>query len=107
MEQADWSEEDKRHVDLHHITREWPQIDVLITWSRVLREALRQRHGGAFIIVPNVEIAPIKRRFPIRSFSLGEKIVEAWLALRRTWRHQPKDDLLGLVDDERNAVHRL
>ena len=102
-----WSKEDKTHVGLADLPNEFPQIDVLITWSRVLREALHLRHGGTFIVVPDLATAPIVKRFPTQPFSLGEKIVDSWLALRQTWRHKPEEDVLQLVNDERCAVHRL
>src|SRR5262249_45306963 len=51
--------------------REWnappltvPGADVRALWSHVLREAVRLRHGGAFVVVPDPRRAPITLKHP-------------------------------------------
>ena len=107
QENGEWDEEDKQHFGIYTLSDDWPQTDVLITWSRVLREALRLRHGGAFVIVPDVDQAPIKIRFPTVPFHLGDEIIKTWQAIRCIWRRKPDDDVLRLVANKQCATHRL
>lgn len=104
---GDWSEEDKHHCDIGSEIEGWPQIDVMITWSRILREALRLRHGGAFVVLPDVHTDLIRMRFPTAPLPIGDEIVSAWQALRQLWRYTPEDDVLRLAADKQSAVHHL
>jgi hypothetical protein len=76
--------------------REWnthsqivPGADVRALWSNLLREAVRLRHGGAFVIVPDPRSAPLELRYPTQPLALGDELASLWLALVRT------DRLLG------------
>jgi hypothetical protein len=60
-----------------------PGVDVRALWSHVLREAVRLRHGGAFVVVPDPRRAPIDLRYPTEPLALGGDLAELWLALAR------------------------
>src|SRR5262245_5146545 len=60
-----------------------PGADVRALWSHVLREAVRLRHGGAFVVVPEPRRAPIDLRYPTEPLVLGGDLAELWLALAR------------------------
>jgi hypothetical protein len=66
-----------------------PGADVRALWSRVLREAARLRHGGAFVVVPDPTRAPIELKYPTGPLALGGDLADLWLALARA------HDLLG------------
>jgi hypothetical protein len=73
--------------------REWnarrlivPGADVRILWSHLLREAVRLRHGGAFVVVPDAARASIQLRYPTEPLALGGELARLWLALARTHR---------------------
>jgi hypothetical protein len=63
-----------------------PGADVRALWSHVLREAVRLRHGGAFVVVPDPRLAPIELKHPIEPLALGGELARLWLALARA-RH--------------------
>jgi hypothetical protein len=76
--------------------REWntpnrivPGADVRALWSHLLREAVRLRHGGAFVVVPDPRRAPLELKYPTQPLALGDELANLWLALVRT------DRLLG------------
>jgi hypothetical protein len=46
-------------------------VDLMLFWSRVLREAVRLRHGGAFIVVPDVRVSPYYLEVPTRAARPG------------------------------------
>jgi hypothetical protein len=60
-----------------------PGADVRALWSHVLREAVRLRHGGAFVVVPEPRRAPIELKYPTEPLPLGSELVELWLSLVR------------------------
>jgi hypothetical protein len=71
--------------------REWnarrlivPGADVRALWSHVLREAVRLRHGGAFVVVPDLRRAPVELKYPTEPLDLGGELARLWLALART-----------------------
>jgi hypothetical protein len=73
--------------------REWntkglivPGADVRVLWSHVLREAVRLRHGGAFVVVPDPRRAPLELKYPTEPMALGAELATLWLALARTHR---------------------
>jgi hypothetical protein len=73
--------------------REWnagplivPGADVRALWSHVLREAVRLRHGGAFVVVPDPGRAPIQLKYPTEPLALGGELAKLWLSLARTRR---------------------
>ncbi len=51
---------------------EFVRVDLTLLWSRILQEAARMRHGGAFVVVPDVATAPLTLKYPIKPFDLGE-----------------------------------
>ena len=57
-----------------------PQTDVRLTWSRILREAIRLGHGGAFVVVPQETPDQIHTKYRIKPLNLAEKISRVWLA---------------------------
>jgi hypothetical protein len=70
--------------------REWntphltvPGADVRALWSHVLREAVRLRHGGAFVVVPDPRRAPIALKYSTEPVALGGELARLWLALAR------------------------
>jgi hypothetical protein len=63
-----------------------PGADVRALWSQVLREAVRLRHGGAFVVVPDARAAPIELKHRLDPIPLGEELAELWLSLARA-RH--------------------
>jgi hypothetical protein len=63
-----------------------PGADVRALWSQVLREAVRLRHGGAFVVVPDVRAAPVELKHPIEPLPLGEELADLWLSQARA-RH--------------------
>jgi hypothetical protein len=63
-----------------------PGADVRALWSHVLREAVRLRHGGAFVVVPHPRLAPIALKYPTEPLPLGGELAELWLSLARA-RH--------------------
>jgi hypothetical protein len=58
-----------------------PGADVRALWSQVLREAVRLRHGGAFVIVPDPRRAPVELKHPTEPLPLGGELAELWLSL--------------------------
>ena len=60
-----------------------PGADVRALWSHVLREAVRLRHGGAFVVVPDPGAAPITLKYPTEPLPLGGELAELWLSLAR------------------------
>jgi hypothetical protein len=60
-----------------------PGADVRALWSHVLREAVRLRHGGAFVVVPDPAQAPIALKYPTAPLALGGELAELWLSLAR------------------------
>ncbi len=66
-----------------------PGADVRALWSHVLREAVRLRHGGAFVVVPGPRQAPIELKHPTGPLALGGELARLWLSLARA------HDLLG------------
>ena len=57
-----------------------PQTDVRLTWSRILREAIRLGHGGAFVVLPQETPDQIHTKYRIKPLNLAEKISRVWLA---------------------------
>jgi hypothetical protein len=60
-----------------------PGADVRALWSHVLRQAVRLRHGGAFVVVPDPRQAPVAMKYPIEPLALGGELAKLWLALAR------------------------
>jgi hypothetical protein len=60
-----------------------PGADLRALWSQVLREAVRLRHGGAFVVVPEPRLAPIELKYPLAPLPLGGELADLWLSLAR------------------------
>lgn len=58
-----------------------PGADVRALWSHVLREAVRLRHGGAFVVVSDPRRAPIELKYPTEPLALGGDLAKLWLSL--------------------------
>jgi hypothetical protein len=48
-----------------------------------LREAVRLRHGGAFVVVPDPAAVPITLKYPTEPLPLGGELADLWLSLAR------------------------
>jgi hypothetical protein len=70
------------------VWKAWPAVtvpgaDIRALWSHLLREAVRLRHGGAFVVVPDPRQAPIELKYALEPLSLGGELAELWLSLVR------------------------
>ncbi len=63
-----------------------PGADVRALWSYVLREAVRLRHGGAFVVVADPRRAPVELKYPTEPRALGGELAKLWLSLARAHR---------------------
>jgi hypothetical protein len=52
--------------------------------------------GGAFVVVPNAQAAPVTIKYPVIPFDLGEQLRQSWLSLSRVWRALHRKDA-GIV----------
>jgi hypothetical protein len=83
-----------------------PQLDVKITWSRIIREAIRLGHGGTFVVVPQEPPPPIEIKYRVHALNLGTKISQVWLAeCRRAAGREQLD--YGVLEEKRLATHNL
>jgi hypothetical protein len=94
--------------------REWnarglivPSADVRVLWSHVLREAVRLRHGGAFLIVPDAAQAPIELKYPTEPLALGSDLAKLWLALAQTHRLLGDDHVAYALKQTRVRRHQV
>jgi hypothetical protein len=86
---------------------EYPPTDLGILWAGVLSEAVKMRHGGAFVVLPDVKAAPVKMKYPVEPFDLAGELRETWLSVCRAWKYQASADPLRLLDEKRIRVHKL
>jgi hypothetical protein len=84
-----------------------PGADVRALWSHVLREAVRLRHGGAFVVVPEPGQAPIQLKYPTRPLPLGDELAQLWLSLARAYRLLGGDLSADALEEARVRRHRL
>ncbi len=84
-----------------------PGADVRALWSHVLREAVRLRHGGAFVIVPGPRNAPIELKYPTEPLPLGGELAELWLSLARACRLLGGDLAAEALEHTRVRRHQL
>jgi hypothetical protein len=84
-----------------------PGADLRALWSHVLREAVRLRHGGAFVVVPCPRQAPIELKHPIQPRALGDELAQLWLALARAHRHLGSPLAAEALEQTRLRRHRL
>jgi hypothetical protein len=84
-----------------------PGADVRVLWSHVLREAVRLRHGGAFVVVPDPGRAPIALKYPTQPLPLGGELAELWLSLARAHRHFGNNLSADALEKTRVRRHQL
>jgi hypothetical protein len=89
-----------------------PHDDVTFIIHRILREAVRMRHGGAFAFLPDV---PGARKdghlstiaYPIAPLDLREALFTTWVAVSRVWKAIKGDPAVhNVVNAQRLAIHR-
>jgi hypothetical protein len=86
------------------------KVDLMNLWSRILREGVRMRHGGAFVVVPDVRVAPISAKYPLQPLDLGGQLRDVWLSLCHVWASiegGANDRTLDLVEVKRCRTHKL
>src|SRR5262245_39618707 len=84
-----------------------PGADVRALWSQVLREAVRLRHGGAFMVVPDPQRAPIALKYPTEPLALGGELANLWVALARTHHLLGSNLAADALDQTRVRRHQL
>jgi hypothetical protein len=84
-----------------------PGADVRALWSHVLREAARLRHGGAFVVVPDPQQAPIRLKYPTQPLALGDELAELWLALARAYHLLGSKLSTDALEQARRRRHQL
>jgi hypothetical protein len=86
-------------------------VDLIVLWSRVLREATDQRHGGAFVVLPDGRHDDkVRAKYGVKEFDLGADLRWAWCSLRTVWRSlktKGDSDLVDHLEAKRQAVHKL
>jgi len=83
-----------------------PQLDVEITWSRIIREAIRLGHGGTFVVVPQDPPPPIKIKYRVHALNLGTKLSQVWLAECHLATGNRQLDY-GVLEEKRLRTHNL
>jgi hypothetical protein len=84
-----------------------PGADVRVLWSNVLREAVRLRHGGAFVVVPDPGQSRIELKYPTEPLPLGRELAKLWLALARTHRLLGEDHVAYALEQTRVCRHQV
>jgi hypothetical protein len=84
-----------------------PGADVRALWSHVLREAVRLRHGGAFVVVPDPRRAPIALKYPTEPLALGGELANLWVALARAHHLLGSNLAADALDQTRVRRHQL
>jgi hypothetical protein len=84
-----------------------PGADVRALWAHVLREAVRLRHGGAFVVVPDPARAPIKLKHPTEPLALGGELAKLWLALARAHHLLGSNLAADALEQTRVRRHQL
>jgi hypothetical protein len=84
-----------------------PGADVRALWSHVLREAVRLRHGGAFVVVPDPRQAPIELKHPTEPLALGGELANVWLALARAYHLLGSNLAADALERTRVQRHQL
>jgi hypothetical protein len=84
-----------------------PGADVRALWSHLLREAIQVRHGGAFVVVPDPQRAPIKLKYPTQPLALGNELAQLWIALSRAYRLLGSGLCADALEQTRLRRHRL
>jgi hypothetical protein len=68
------------------------------------------RHGGAFVVVPDVAAAPISFKYPVEPFDLGDELRQTWLSLFRIWsalKGGNTDRVPDVIEQKRLRTHKL
>jgi hypothetical protein len=84
-----------------------PGADVRALWSHVLREAVRLRHGGAFVVVPDPRCAPIELKYPTEPLPLGGALADLWLSLARAHHLLGSNLYADALEQARVRRHQL
>src|SRR5262249_39088856 len=84
-----------------------PGADVRALWAYVLREAVRLRHGGAFVVAPDPARSPIKLKHPTEPLALGGELAELWLALARAHHLLGSNLAADALEQTRVRRHQL
>ena len=84
-----------------------PGADVRALWSHVLREAVRLRHGGAFVVVPDPRRAPLALKYPTEPVPLGDDLARLWLALARAHHLAGSNFSADALEQARVRRHQL
>jgi hypothetical protein len=84
-----------------------PEADLMFLWSHMVAAAVRLRHGGALIVVPEPERAPIQLKYATEPCALGLQLADLWLALGRAWRLAGQVGFLDALEQTRLRQHEL
>jgi hypothetical protein len=84
-----------------------PGADVRALWSHVLREAVRLRHGGAFVVVPDPQRAPIELKYPTEPLALGGELAKLWLLVARAYHLLGSNLAADALEQARVRRHQL
>jgi hypothetical protein len=84
-----------------------PGADVRALWSHVLREAVRLRRGGAFVIVPDPQRAPIELKYPTEPLALGRELCTLWLLVARAYLSLGSSISADALEQARVRRHQL
>jgi hypothetical protein len=84
-----------------------PGADLRALWSHVLREAVRLRHGGAFVVVPQPRQAPIEIKYAAEPLSLGNELLDLWVSLGRAHQLLGSNLSADALQQTRVQRHRL
>lgn len=86
---------------------DWPDIDLQVLWSFVLRSMVDSRHGGCLVVVPEATAPTLTEGYALRAIPLGDQLVETWLSVSRALKSVDgnTDDLLLVEAARRSAAH--
>src|SRR5262245_16479532 len=84
-----------------------PGADIRALWSHILREAVRLRHGGAFVVVPDPRQVPIEMKYPTEQLALGGDLAKLWLLVARAYRLLGSDHFADALERARVRRHQL
>jgi hypothetical protein len=108
-----WIEEVTQHLTARFSPEEMggnltvPGADLRALWSHVLREAVRLRHGGAIVVVPEPRLAPIEIKYATEPLSLGNELADLWLSLVRAHQLLGSNLSADALQQTRGQRHRL
>jgi hypothetical protein len=94
-------------LDKPMLVHKSPHPDVAVLWSWILREGMRIRHGGAFVIIPEAKQARIDIKFQLKPFDLGNEVIDLWLWHCRLFTSESKSELETSVEGKGSQLNRL